>query len=230
MFNKLIMLLILCMPVLGYAEQRLVVREGGNVTAHISASDLNRISVQGDRILTIKGNAGQFQLEKDLSLGQIFIQPNSPEDKSPIHVYITTEQGQTYSLTLLSTDMPAENITLVSIDHKPGLASWENTAPYEDMIVKIINSMHNQVSLEGFTLIQDKVKNDYKIRNLAVKAQGHYVGAKLQGQRFQVQNISEHEVTLRESDFYKNGVRAISIIHKRIPPQGKAILYIVRGA
>lgn len=230
MFTKLIAFLILGAPILGYAEQRLMVREGGNVTANISATSLNKISVQGDRISMVKGNAGQFQLEKDLTLGQIFIQPIMPEDKSPMHVYLTTEKGRTYSLTLLSTDMPAENIILVSTQNKAEAATWDASSSYEGMIVKIIKAMHNQIPLDGFMDSEpSENKRNYKIKNLMIKNQGNYIGQKLQGHRYQVQNISDNEITLKESDFYHHDVRAISILNKRLAPKGTTILYTVRG-
>ena len=216
------------MPVLGYAEQRLVVQQGGNITANIASSALNRIAVQGDRIASIKGSAGQFQLEKDLSLGQIFIRPNSEDDKTPIHIYITTEQGHTYSLTLLSTDMPAENIILVSNSNQNKSANWETTAPYETVLVNIIKAMHNQSELEGF-YSKPKSKYNHKIKGLLITNQESYLGDKLQGYHYQVENITENEMILKHADFYKNDVRAISILTKTLPPQGKTSLYIVRG-
>ena len=228
MSNKLLALLLICLPALGYAEQRLVVRPGGNVTAHIASTSLNRIAVQGDRIASIKGSAGQFQLEKDLNLGQIFIQPNSPEDKTPIHIYLTTEQGNTYSMTLLSADMPAENITLVSTSNQNKLANWDITAPYETVMVNIIKAMHHQAELEGFSL-SPATKNNYKIEGLLVTHQDSYLGDKLQGERYQIENVSEDEILLKNADFYKHDVRAISILTKKLPPQGKTSLYIVRG-
>ncbi len=228
MFNKLFLLLLLSIPLVGKAEQRLVVREGGNATANIASSSLNRIAIQGDRISNVKGMTGQFQLEKDLNLGQIFIQPYSPDDKTPIHIYITTELGNTYSLTLLSNDMPAENIILLSTSGQDKSISWENTAPYEAVIVNIIKAMHNHTALEGFYLSQE-TKNNFQIKGITVKNQERYQGDKLQGNSYEVQNISDDEITLKDSDFYKSGIRAISILNKNLSPQSKTIVYTVSG-
>lgn len=226
--NKWVVMLCVFIPAVVQAEQRLVVREGGNVTANIAASALSRIAVQGDRISSIKGNAGQFQLEKDLNLGQIFIQPISPEDKTPIHVYISTEQGHTYSLTLLSNDMPAENIILVSTSTQTGLMNWDKAAPYETAIVSIIKSMHNQSVLEGYSILET-TKNNYKIKCLSIKNKDRYQGDKLQGASFEVENSSDQEIYLKESDFYRQGIRAISILNKNLSPQGKTTVYTVSG-
>ncbi len=228
MFNKLFILLFLSIPLLGHAEQRLVVREGGNVTANIASSSLNRIAVQGDRIVNIKGMTGQFQLEKDLNLGQIFIQPYSPDDKTPIHIYITTEQGSTYSLTLLSNDMPAENIVLISNSGQDKAIVWEKTAAYEAVIVNIIKAMHNQAELEGF-YSSHETKNNIQIKSLTVKTIDSYLGGKLKGNSYEIQNVSDNEIRLKNTDFYKTGIRAISILNKSLPPQGKTIVYTVSG-
>jgi conjugal transfer pilus assembly protein TraK len=229
MFNRGVVLALILMPVIGQAEQRLILREGGNATANISASSLNRIAVQGDRIATIKGTTGQFHLEKDLSLGQIFMQPSLPEDKTPIHVYITTEKGSTYSLTLLSNEMPAENVILVSAsNNQAGVANWDKTASYETVIVNLIKAMHNQEMVEGFSQ-SEVTKNTYKIKGLQIKNSDVYTGDKLQGLSYDIENISDEELNIKESDFYKQGVRAISILNTSLAPQGKTKLYIVRG-
>lgn len=228
MFSKWITLVLILMPALGQAEQRLVVREGGSITANISATSLNRITVQGDRISAIKGTAGQFHLEKDLSVGQIFIQPTSPEDKAPIHVYITTEKGNTYSLTLLSSDMPAESIILTGLNPQVGMAHWDKTASYESVIVNMIKALHNKEMLEGFAP-SEVTKNTYKIKGLSVKSCDSYLGHKLQGLIYEIENASDEELTLKESDFNQPGIRAISILNTRLAPLGKTKLYVVRG-
>jgi conjugal transfer pilus assembly protein TraK len=228
MFSKWITLLLILMPALGQAEQRLVIREGGSITANISATSLNRITVQGDRIAAIKGTAGQFHLEKDLSVGQIFIQPTSPEDKAPIHVYITTEKGHTYSLTLLSNDMPAESIILTGPNHQAEIANWDKTASYEAVIVNMIKALHNKEMLEGFSP-SDVTKSTYKIKGLLVKSSDSYLGDKLQGLGYEIENISDEELYIKESDFYKPGIRAISILNTHLAPQSKTKIYIVRS-
>lgn len=228
MFSKGIILALMCMPALAQAEQRLVIREGGSATANISASSLNRLSVQGDRISTIKGTTGQFHLEKDLSLGQIFIQPSALEDKTPIHIYISTEKGNTYSLTLLSNDMPAENVILVSASNQTGVLNWDKTASYETVIVNMIKAMHNNEMLEGFSQ-SEVTKTKYKINGLQVKNNNSYTGEKLQGLSYEIENISDEELNIKESDFYKSNIRAISILNTKLAPQCKTKLYIVRG-
>lgn len=219
---------LLILPVLANAEQRLMIREGGSATANVAISTLNRIAVQGDRIASIKGKTGQFRIEKDLTLGQIFIEPIPSEDKAPIHIYMTTEQGYTYSLTLLCEDISAESIILVSTNTENKLASWDKTASYESTIVTIIKSMHNQVALEGFSL-SEKSKNNYKIAGLLIRNKEAYLGDKLQGHSYEVENISDDDIQIKEADFFKSGIRAISILNKRLSPQDKTTVYVVRG-
>ena len=88
--------------------------------------------------------------------------------------------------------------------------------------------MHNQVDLEGFTS-HEKSKNNYKITGLLVKNKESYIGDKLQGYRYEVENISDDDLEIKEADFYKSGVRAISILNKRLSPQDKTTVYVVRG-
>lgn len=110
---KLIVLFILLTSSLSWAEQRLPVQEGESVVASVSAAGLNRIAVQGDRIVSIKGTAGQFQIDKDSQLGQIFIRPTMTDKGEPIYLFVTTEKGATYGLSLLESDLAPGSIVLV---------------------------------------------------------------------------------------------------------------------
>ena len=75
MFKILICIVPLLLPLSAYAQQKVPVQEGTEVTITVSSNTLNRLAVENDRITTVKGITGQFQLDKDGETGQVFIQP-----------------------------------------------------------------------------------------------------------------------------------------------------------
>jgi type-F conjugative transfer system secretin TraK len=209
------------------AHQRIPVQEDSLISAYVSTEALNRIAVENDRIMGIKGTSGQFEMDKDAELGQIFIKPILSDKDEPIHVFITTEKGHTYSLSLISNaEGGAESIVLVPAE--AGIAAaLEKSGSYESALKEIIKAMHTQSALEGFAVENAKLKHP-KIRGAQVSHVQSYSGSKLLGQILEVYNSSTEEIFLTETDFYSEGVRAVAIIDKVLPAKGKTRVYLVR--
>jgi len=208
-----------------FAQQRIPVQEGIEVHGVVSINALNRIAVENDRILTIKGTQGEFELDKDGELGQIFLKPLK-EKEEPIHVFIITENGHTYSLGLSSQELGAESIVLVPINDSIA-AKWEQSSAYESLLKSIIQAMHGQSHLDGFLIENAKVKLP-KIQGASVVQLQSYSGHQLLGQVLEVSNTTTETLHLMEPEFYGEGVRAISIVNKTLPPKGKTRVYWVR--
>lgn len=208
------------------ADQRVTVKEGSPITVRVSSSALNRIAVEGDRIQSVKGISGQFQLDKDPHLGQIFIQP-ALENKESVHLFLTTELGFTYALSLEASDIPPESIILVPKLQQSVAAKWEKSSSYEQVLTNIIKTLHNQTALEGFSVetINQKLA---KVQGASVTHAKSYLGDKLQGQRLEIHNASKKMIELKEADFYSPGIRAIAILNKILQPNDKTLVYLVR--
>ena len=71
------------------------------ITAPIAAAELNRISVQGDRIHQIFGAEGKFSVETDNESGQLFLKPLNAAERHALNLTIITENGNTQDLKLL---------------------------------------------------------------------------------------------------------------------------------
>lgn len=226
MIARVLILPLLFSVPLCFAEQKISVKEGGSITAHISSSGLNRIAVNGDRILTIKGNAGQFQMDKDPKLGQIYLQPTLVDKGDPIHIFITTEKGDTYTLSLLVHDLAPENIVLV-----PQVSQAEKlktTSDYESTLIDIIKAMYHQVPLEGYRN-QILNKKSSPLRGATVMHVQSLIGDKIRGEQYEIYNKKNQVVILEEKDFYGNGVRAIAIMNKALLPGVTTRVYIIKN-
>ena len=219
---------LMILPLACFAEQRLPIKEGVSVTATLSSTALNRIVVENDRIASVKGTAGQFLLDKDAELGQIFIQPTMSEQKEPIHLFMTTEKGHTYSLNLLSDKVPAENILLVPIEQKAVAEKWEKSSDYEVIITNLIKAMHTQTPIDGY-LVRLMDKKCPMVANASVNHVKSYCGDKLQGEHYEIKNPHHEPINLSEADFYTAGVRAIAIMHKTLNAKSSTEVYLVKN-
>jgi type-F conjugative transfer system secretin TraK len=206
------------------AQQKVPVQEGTEVTITVSSNTLNRLAVQDDRIMTVKGITGQFQLDKDGESGQVFIQPIKTDKQELIHLFLLTEKGHTYPLSLTVHEGAAESILLMPLEIER--AQWEQSSNYEVLLRTLVQAMHNQTPLEGFVLNTIKTQIPV-IKFAAINHLQTYTGTQLQGHVLEVTNRSKEELILTEELFQLKGVRAVSILNPILSGFAKTRVYVV---
>ena len=208
------------------AQQIIAVQEGLEVSATLSTKALNRIAIENDRILSVKGTQGEFELDKDSELGQIFIKPKSVDRQEPIHLFLSTESGKTYALALVAQDIGAQSIVL----RAPGFSqvAFEQAGAYEALIKNLIKAMHRQSEVEGFSsrIVNLKLPS---IQGAKVMLLQSYSGHPLSAEVLELHNNTQQRLSLEEMDFYVDGVRAISLLHQTLEPNAKTRVYRVRS-
>src|SRR5580658_6668200 len=118
-----------------FAMQVKAVKDNEKVDATISARELSRIFVSGDRIQSTRGLNGAYELMKDENQGSIFIKPAPFYQHHGFNLFVTTEQGHTYNLFLTPKNFPAETIELKPLSPSRLLAErWEKNLPYVDTL------------------------------------------------------------------------------------------------
>ncbi len=206
------------------AEQKIPVQEGTEVSVTVSSNTLNRLAVENDRIMTVKGITGQFQLDKDNDTGQVFIKPIATDKEELIHLFLLTEKGHTYPLSLSLHTGAAESILLMPLEIEP--AQWEQSSSYETLLRTLLKAMHNQTPVEGFII--HKIKTQIPIiKQAKVNHLQTYTGKQLQGHVLEVTNTSKEELVLTEQMFQLNGVRAVSILNPILSARAKTRVYVV---
>lgn len=174
------------------AYQRIPVQEASPISANVSADALNRIAVENDRIIAVKGTSGQFELDKDAEMGQIFVKPVAKEGDEPIHIFITTEKGRTYSLGLIVSEVGAESIVLAPLEDSIAIA-LEKSSSYESALKELVKAMHTQTALEGFSIERAKLSLP-KIHGAKVSHVQSYAGSKLLGEVLEVTNNNNEAI------------------------------------
>ncbi len=224
MFKILITVLSVLFCVCASAEQKVPVQEGTEVSISVSSNALNRLAVENDRIMTVKGITGQFELDKDGELGQVFIKPVATDKQELIHLFLLTEKGHTYPLSLTLHEGKAESILLMPMEIEP--TQWEQSSSYETLLRTLIAAMHNQKPLEGFRMNKIKIQLPH-IKHAAVKYLQSYTGKQLQGHVLEVSNTSKEELVLIEAFFQLKNVRAICILNPILSVNAKTHVYVV---
>lgn len=198
-------------------------------SAKISSTDITRIFVQGDRIKSVRGLKGAYTRENDEKNGEIYIQPTSLYKERAFTILIETELGRHFTLLLSPTFSPSETLMLVAkgVGHKRA-SHFEKANPYELTIHHLIRDMKSGEMPEGYFIRQMDNKQSYQLgKKFKIKLKTIYEGLNLGGEIFEIQNMQGRVLTLDERQFYKNGVRAISLDSTVIPAKAKINLYRV---
>lgn len=228
MLKVWITLIFLFLTAGAYAQQKIPVQEGIEVSATLSKDVLNRIAIENDKIMTVKGVTGQFEFDKDTELGQIFLKPVVTDKDELIHLFLITEKGHTYPLSLMVEEGSARSILLMPVDDGKG-AQWEQSSSYETLLRSLVQAMVNETPVEGFRVERQPSTTPLpKIAHAKVNALQTYQGHKLQGQILEVTNTHKKEITLIEQDFYQKGVRAVAILNPFLRAHAKTLVYMVR--
>lgn len=226
--SKMAVLLLAFISLVCEAQQKVPVEEGAETTVIVATKVLNRIAVEHDRILTVKGVSGQFELDKDTELGQVFLKPIATENEERIHLFLMTEKGHTYPLSLTLKDVEAQSILLMPLEDGLG-AEWEQSSFYEQRLRTFVQAMANHK--EGQGIVQDnpkKVKSLLpKIKGVHLKLLEAYHGHQLEGLVLEVSNTGKETLYLTEQDFMEPGVRAICLLNPVVPAKGKTRVYKV---
>ena len=102
------------------AMQILEAADHGELAAEISATGVNRIALSHDRIRRVIRAPGGFVTEHDPETGELYLRPvaagqgTDPEaaDRAPVILFIGTEKGFTYRLTLTPSDRDSAQILI----------------------------------------------------------------------------------------------------------------------
>lgn len=212
-----------------YALQVKTVKDNQTIFAKISSKQLSQIFVNGDRILSVRGIEGAYQLTKDESKGAIFIKPTPYFEHRTINIFILTEDGHSYTLLLNPMDIPSENIELKPLSPSKKLAEhWEKNSPYTELVMNILNDMVNQRKPEGYAVISlGKVKPKKLTSGITMQLLTLYKGSQLQGEIWKLKNDCKTTIEIEPKDFYQDDIRAISVVDEKLRAGDETILYRV---
>jgi len=203
-----------------FALQVKTFEEGVPLDFDISAHELTHIKVEQDRITGVKSAIDNLAVDLDLTLGHLFVRPLNPLTKTQI--FITTEQGKTIGLCLLPQDIPVESITILSSHLDDAFAQTD-----EDIVIELIQALRHQRELEGYTLSRT-ITSLPLVAELPVEQTAQYLNERWIGSEMVIHNTSRKTVSLLESDFFEEGVRAVAIPHSLLLPNQSTKVYVVR--
>ena len=112
-------------PAPAAAMQILDAADHAELSAQISATQVNRIALAGDRIAKVVRAPDGFAVEHDARSGDLYLRPLTAEPAAPdrVTLFIGTEKGFTYRLTLTPADRDSAQILIRNGEALPNVAT-----------------------------------------------------------------------------------------------------------
>ncbi len=152
----------LALPSPAVAVQLLEAVDHAELAAEISATEVNRIALMGDRIARVVRAPDGFAVEHDAASGDLWLRriDEGPADGTPVTLFIGTEKGFTYRLTLTPSDRDAAQILIRNADVLPDMAQGVADAgptlasgPHIAGLVRLVRAVARREPLPGHEIL-----------------------------------------------------------------------------
>ncbi|MDE0048730.1 MAG: type-F conjugative transfer system secretin TraK [Rhodospirillales bacterium] len=147
------------------AMQVLDAADHGEIAAEISATGVNRIALAGDRITKVVRSPDGFAVEHDAASGDLYIRPAGGATGTPgagtagfepVTLFIGTEAGFTYRLTLTPAPRDSAQILIRNGDIAPAAGSVVPASggdPHVAVLVRLVRAVARREPLPGTEIL-----------------------------------------------------------------------------
>ncbi len=158
----------LALPAPAAAMQLLEAVDHAELSAEVSATEVNRIALLGDRVLRVVRAPGGFAVEHDAATGDLWLRRHGavPSDGKPVTLFVGTEKGFTYRLTLTPSARDAAQILIRNADAMPeatGVDDGNRTSasnprigvrgrPHITTLVKLVRAVARREAPPGYSI------------------------------------------------------------------------------
>lgn len=225
--------------------------ESKSIEISISKENLTRITVKDDRVANIFGITGEYVLEADEELGQVFIRPIGLGGTSkPIHLTLTTEKGHTQDLRLIPKDQAPEALILEEGQQEILLSQGSVTCmsaaqvPVTQVPVTRVSIARDEIESLLQACQEMRIPLGYKVAPLDLKDTSvtfkspHLLireirGEKLRALTYEVKNLSKRAFILSEDTFTqiphakRSDIIAVWMTKKTINPGERTHVHVI---
>ncbi len=145
------------LPAPAAAMQILEAADHAELAAEISATGVNRIALAGDRIARVVRAPDGYAVEHDAASGDLWLRrvEGTPPAATPVTLFLGTEKGFTYRLTLTPSDRDAAQILIrnAALSKDAAAASVPAAAdPHIAALVKLVRAVARREPLAGHAI------------------------------------------------------------------------------
>ena len=141
-----------------WATQILDAADHAELAAEISATGVNRIALMGDRIARVARAPDGYAVEHDAASGDLYLRPARPDavaDGEPVTLFVGTEKGFTYRLTLTPAERGSAQILIRNAAALPDAGSPApalGDSAHVAALVRLVRSVATREPLPGYAI------------------------------------------------------------------------------
>lgn len=216
------------------AAQVKVVKNYDDISVNASIQEPNNIMLEGDRIQQIKapGNTlvdacnGKPNCKLiDDTTGILTFEPSPLYQTRAFTINLLTENGFFYSVRIEPKPIPSQTIILKAYQKPVIRARAPNTSGYEKVMVNFLRALANGHVPEGFTQTIPSKSPIYKAQRTQLKLLLTVNGNHLCGEIFELTNMTNKPLDVRESWFNWKGTKGVALGKVHLAPNEKTRLY-----
>ena len=208
--------------------------KAGIASVDLSATQMSRIVVQGEKIVSVKSlddpSGPQLLVQNDASSGDVYVGFDGETAGRTFSAFLTTEEGDTVQLLLHPGDGPARTVEIALESRMmaqvgPALRS----AGYSETVAAFLKLMFNGQVAEGVSY-EPGQDNGRTADRLLIRTLGYYHTAGLRGIVLLVTNKDSIPRPLNPEQFLVAHVVAAGISNELLQPGESARVYIAEEA
>lgn len=213
---------------MGFASQIKLAADGAEIVGKLSKMEVNRITLIGDKVKSVKSNKSGYEFTNDATSGDVYVSRASGATDEPLNIFVISKHGYTYKLLLTPMDIPSEQIFIKNsaITKDDEIAGEKEPLPYTQEIVDLMKAMKKGEIAAGYK-INTKKESHFAKNGMKVVLLSTYTGSKYVGAIYELKNKNKEPVPLSERDFASKTVRAVKFDSPVIGAGETINLYIV---
>lgn len=207
-----------------WALQSIVLNEGGTLNTLISDQELTRFSIQGDRIQTVHGLSGRYQVTTDEVQGDIYLKAEN-ESADGFSVFLTTEHGRHVILQLSPKPIPSDAVVITLSE--PHIAP---SLTHEDQLIQLMKQIMDAQTPNGYTTKKvESTPLDLMEKKATIALLEELSNDLKSIQIFGLRNMTDAPLELKETDFFAPHTQAIACDKRILKPHGFSKIFRIVG-
>ncbi|CDZ79401.1 conjugal transfer protein TraK [Legionella massiliensis] len=211
------------------------VKDNSDTALALSQGNYNRLVVKNDKIMEAVFPPNSMAIKRDEQDGSVYILLSA---SNPFTLFLTTEAGRHFSLTLSGEEALGKTIELIPATHDvavsranalkttPGKTAQESVP---ETILALLNAMEQQKPL-GSVQVKRQYGNVQRwSKGLTLLPRESWDNSRLKGEIIELYNGGKKPLDLEQEWFAKDQTLAVKFSKSTIAPGEKAMLYRVQG-
>lgn len=234
MYKQSILALTLLSTVVS-AGNSVAIKDNNDIALTLSQSNYNRIVVKSDKIIEAVFPPQAMAIKRDEQDGSVYVMLSTT---SPFTLFLTTETGRHFSVTLSGDDSLGKTIELVpqqitvakTISNKAKnnpVASNHEAVPEE--ILAMLKHMEQHKPFADVAVKHQYGKAERWSKGLTLMPKESWESKLLQGETIELYNGGKKPLELSQEWFAREGTLAVKFSKSTLNPGERAMLYRVQG-